>query len=212
MTTESLTSSGQQFVLDDADWKLYEELLHRIGDRHVFITYDRGRLELMSPSFKHDKRARLMGLLISVLAEELEIPMQGGGSTTFRREDLDQGLEPDQCFYVKNVGRVINKDEIDLSIDPPPDLAIEIEISYRMIKRIPLYESLGVPELWRDDGTHVRMYQLGDDRRYTEISRSNSFPVITPPQIDRLLNSADSTDEMNWMRGVRKWVREELAS
>jgi len=208
MTTTALPSE-QQFVLDDVDWQFYESLLDRFGDRHIFITYDRGRLELMSPSFKHDKRGRLIGLLIAVLAE-LAIPIQGGGSTTFRRKDLDKGLEPDECFYIKNVDRILGKDEIDLSVDPPPDLAIEVEISRRMIERVPLYESLGVPELWRDDGEHIRVFQAGDDGHYQPANRSASFPMISLEQMDRLLATAATTDEMNWMRTVRAWVRSHL--
>src|SRR5690349_2537220 len=94
----------QQFVLDDISWELYDAILKAIGDRRVFVTYDRGRLELMSPSYQHDKRGRRMALLINILAEELQIPIEGGGSTTFRRQDLEQGLEPDEYFYVQNVG------------------------------------------------------------------------------------------------------------
>ncbi len=210
MTTSSLTSSGQQFVLDDADWKFYQELLQRVGDRHVFITYDRGRLELMSPSFRHDKRARSIGLLINILAEELAIPMQGCGSTTFRREDLDQGLEPDQCFYVKNVDRIRGKDEIDLSTDPPPDVAIEVQISYRMIKRVPLYALMGIPELWRDDGEHLTIFELAGDGKYEQVDRSTAFPTVPVQEMERLLKLSDTMDEMNWTRSVRKWAKEQL--
>jgi Uma2 family endonuclease len=211
MTTE-LIPDEQQFVLDDVDWAFYESVLERIGDRHIFVTYDQGRLEFMSPSFKHDKRGRFIGLLINVVSEELGIRMQGGGSTTFRRKDLDKGLEPDQCFYVKNVDHVIDKDEIDLSIDPPPDLAIEVEISRRMIKRIPIYESLGVAEIWRDDGTNVSFHVLGPDRKYRQVEQSASFPMLPRNEIDRILLEAETTDEMSWMRSVRKWVRENLVT
>jgi Uma2 family endonuclease len=201
----------QRFVLEDVDWQFYEDLLERVGDRHIFITYDRGRLELMSPSWEHAKRGRRIGLLISILAEELEIPIEGGGSTTFRREDLQRGLEPDECFYVKNVDRVRGKRKIDLSVDPPPDLVIEVEISRRMLARLPLYEALGVPELWRDDGQHVRVFTLGTDGRYHEAEHSPSFPMLPVEQLSRLLETGIATDEMNWMRNVRRWVKKNLS-
>jgi len=200
----------QQFLLEDADWELYEAILERVGDRHIFVTYDRGRLELMSPSYKHDMRGRAIALLVNILAEELQIPLQGAGSTTFRREDLDQGLEPDECFYIRNVNRVIGKSEIDLSVDPAPDLAIEVEISRRMIKRVPIYESMGVPEIWRDDGEHVRVYQLGTDGHYHQAQSSASFPMMPLDQIERLLALATTMDQMNWTRAARKWIRENL--
>jgi Uma2 family endonuclease len=197
----------QQFVLEDADWQLYEETLKRVGDRHVFVTYDRGRLELLSPSYEHDRRARLLGLLVNVVAEELSIRIIGGGSTTFRRKDLKQGLEPDQCFYVQNVDRIIGKKKIDLTVDPPPDLAIEVEISRRIVQRLPIYEALGVPEIWRDDGKHVRVFVLEKSGEYKQSDISRSFAKLPMNEVDRLLAQADAVDEMTWMRGVRNWVR-----
>ncbi|MGE5607935.1 MAG: Uma2 family endonuclease [Bacillota bacterium] len=210
MTTASIPSE-QRFLLDDVDWPFYESLLQRVGDRHIFVTYDRGRLELMSPSWKHDKRARLIGLIVNIVAEDLRIPFEGGGSTTFRREDLQQGLEPDQCFYIQHVAQIRGKDEIDLASDPPPDLAVEVEISQRMVRRIPIYQSLGVPELWRDDGRHVRVYHLEGDGEYHELEHSVAFPMLSTVQIDYLLDLARNTDEMNWTTAVREWVRKNLA-
>lgn len=210
MTLAAALPLEQQFVLDDVDWQFYENLLEQVGDRHIFITYDRGRLELMSPSFKHDKRGRRIGLLISILAEELEIPIEGGGSTTFRRKDLKRGLEPDECFYIGNVDRIRGKDEIDLAIDPPPDLAVEIEISRRMIERAPVYAALGVPELWRDNGEELRVFTLGDDGHYHEATQSVSFPMLPLDQLNRLLKDGISNDEMNWMRNTRRWVQKNL--
>ncbi len=209
MTVATL-SLEQQFVLDDVGWDFYESILKQVGDRHIFVTYDQGTLELMSPSFKHDKRGRLLGLLINVVAEELGIPMQGAGSTTFRRKELERGLEPDQCFYVQNVKRIIGKGKINLKIDPPPDLAIEVEISRRMVKRLPIYEALGVPEIWRDDGRRVRVFVLNDEGHYEQTTSSPSFPALPVDQINQLVSLADETDEMNWMRRVRHWVKSNL--
>ena len=208
--TTSAAPMGQRFLLDGVDGEFYESLLGKLGDRHIFVTYDRGRLELRSPSWKHDKRARLLGLLIAILAEEFGIPIEGGGSATFRREDLERGLEADQCFYVRNVDRVRGKDEIDLSHDPPPDLAIEVEISQRLLDRVSIYAALGIGELWRDDGEHVRVYQLGADGEYGEQKCSPSFPMLPLEQVDRFMEMRHTLDEMNWLRTVRQWVRNNL--
>src|SRR3954463_6514498 len=107
----------QCFQIDFVEWDFYEYVLDQIGDRHVFVTFDDGSIELMSPSFKHDKRGRHLGLLVNILGEELRIPMQGGGSTTFKRKDQKAGLEPDECFYIKNVALIQGHDEIDLAVD-----------------------------------------------------------------------------------------------
>jgi Uma2 family endonuclease len=212
MTTSIAPDLEQRFVMDDVDWGFYETVLEQLGDRHVFVTYDKGRLELMSPSYRHDRRAHLIGLLISVLGEELLIPIMGGGSTTFRRRDKETGLEPDQCFYVQHVDAIRGKDEIDLALDPPPDLAIEVEISRRMIKRIPLYAALGVPEVWRDDGKEVRAFQLDANGEYTPIQKSLAFPMILIADLTRLLKLSSTMDDIQWMRAVRKEIKEKLAS
>src|SRR4051794_37130457 len=131
MTTlaEPTATNEQRFRLDWVDWDFYEYVLDKLGDRHLFVTFDDGSIELMSPSYKHDVRGRCLGLLVNVLAEELQVRLKGAGSTTFQRKDLKIGLEPDQCFYIKNFERIRGKDKIDLAVDPPPDLAIEIEVS-----------------------------------------------------------------------------------
>src|SRR4051794_21003148 len=103
MTTTTAPDLEQRFVMNDVDWEFYESVLQRVGDQHVFVTYDRGRLELMSPSYWHDRRARLIALLVTIFSEELSVPIIGCGSTTFRRREKETGLEPDQCFYVKQV-------------------------------------------------------------------------------------------------------------
>jgi Uma2 family endonuclease len=201
---------SQQFLLDDVDWDFYEALLERVGDRHIFVTYDSGRLELMSPSYQHDKRSRYIGLIINAVAVELGIRMQGGGSTTFKRKELEKGLEPDQCFYVKNVDPIIGKRTLDLSVDPPPDLAIEVEVTRRMLPRLPIYRALGVAEIWRDDGKHIHVDVLQADGNYREVTTSPSFPMLPIKQVDCFLASIDETDEMTWTREVRAWMQQHL--
>jgi Uma2 family endonuclease len=205
----TLAPKEQRFVLDGVDWEFYEALLRRIGDRHVFITFDQGRLELMSPSWKHGTRSRRIAMLITILAEELDIPIQGGGSTTFRREDVQGGLEPDQCFYVQNVERIRGKEEIDLTCDPPPDLAVEVEISRRSLHREGVYARLQVPELWKDDGRVLRVYRLDEAGRYTLVERSPSFPDISLKQVGKLLEKGGGMDDTAWSREVRAWIRKE---
>jgi Uma2 family endonuclease len=204
MVAATLSSSDQRFILYNADWQLYDSLLRDMNDRHVFITYNRGRLELMSPSWKHEKRGRRLGLLIWHIADFLNLPIEGGGATTFRRKDMDQGLEPDQCFYVKNAASVRGMDDIDLELLPPPDLAIEIEISRRVLDRIGIYANLKVPELWRDDGARVRFFHLGADGEYREAQRRISFPSVPLAMINELLDIGSQMDEVTWGHEIRR--------
>jgi Uma2 family endonuclease len=203
MPMASVEHVEQRFILDGLDWTAYDSLLRAVGDRRVFVTYNRGQVELMSPSWEHDSRAEAINLLIRIIAEELEVPIKGGGSTTFRREDLDRGLEPDKCFYIRNEARVRRKKKIDLSIDPPPDLCVEVEISSRLLNRTEIYAQLGVPELWRDDGRHVRVFTLQSDGTYQEQDRSPSFPAVPLTQVDTLLSDFGAVDDTTWTRSAR---------
>ena len=200
----------QRFQLSCVEWDLYEYLLDQIGDRHVFLTFNDGSIELMSPSYQHDMRGRSLGLLVNILAEELRIRIKGAGSTTFKRKDLNIGLEPDQCFYIANVKHLRGKTQLDLSVDPPPDLAIEVEVSRRMNSRMSLYAALGVPEIWRDDGTQVHVHVLGADGTYGEVTRSVSFPMLPMEQVNQFLDMATNVDEMSWTLTVRQWVKQNL--
>jgi Uma2 family endonuclease len=145
-------------------------------------------------------------MLITILAEELDVPIQGGGSTTFRREEVQGGLEPDQCFYVQNVDRIVGREEIDLTRDPPPDLAVEVEISRRSLRREDVYARLGVPELWRDNGREVRAYHL-ESGRYVLLERSTCFPALALKQVGKLLEKGRGMDDTAWTRQVRSWIR-----
>lgn len=210
MTTATHPAASERFVLNNADWGFYDDLLARLDDRRVFVTYDRGRLEVMAPSWSHASDSRSIGLLIHVLADELNVPIKGGGSTTFRRQDLDRGLEPDQCFYTKNELAIRGKREINLAIDPPPDLAVEVEISRRLLDRVGIYAALGVPELWRYDGDQLRVFILGDDRQYHPCDRSPTFPTVPLERMAQFVGDSRAAEETGWSRRVRAWVRQNL--
>jgi Uma2 family endonuclease len=192
----------QRFILDGLDWTAYDSLLRAVGDRRVFVTYNRGQVELMSPSWEQDSRAEAINLLIRIIAEELEVPIKGGGPTTFRREDLDRGSSRTNAS-TSATRSVRRKKKIDLSIDPPPDFCVEVEISSRLLNRIEIYAQLGVPELWRDDGRHVRVFTLQSDGTYQEQDRSPSFPAVPLTQVDTLLSDFGAVDDTTWTRSAR---------
>jgi len=119
----------QQFTLTDISWDGYETILNLLGDRPVRVTYNRGILQLMILSYAHERYKKLLARLLETLTEELDIPIEAGGSTTLKRQALERGLEPDECFYIQNQARIRGKQVIDLNQDPPPDLVIEIDIA-----------------------------------------------------------------------------------
>lgn len=138
---------------------------------------------LLSPLPIHEKWKQLIGRLIEVLAEERNIPISAYGSTTWQRQDLARGLEADQCYYIQHANSMRGKTEIDLQLDPPPDLAVEIEVTHPLLDRSEIYASLGVQEIWRYDGRKLQVFQL-NGTNYTEITHSIAFPNFGPADLD----------------------------
>ena len=197
----------QHMVLDGVSWPLYEQLLSEMGNRPVRMTFDNGDLEIMSPLPKHEKWGNRLGRMIEIISLELNIPIEPLGSTTFRREDLAKGLEPDECYYVQHAADVRHKGELDLTVDPPPDLAIEIGITRRSIAREPIYAALGVPELWRFNSQQFTMLALGADGRYLAITQSLAFPFLPPSTVESFLRRLETEEQTVVLRDFRDWVR-----
>src|SRR6266542_40369 len=117
-----------RIVLYDIDWDSYTRFLEAGGTHRIRFTYDRGTLEIMTVSRTHEWWASRLGFLIRLLGGELGIDVQSSRTTTFRRRALERGLEPDECFHIRNFDKVVGPRNLDLARDPPPDLAIEVEI------------------------------------------------------------------------------------
>lgn len=201
----------QRIVLSHIDWQAYRKIADALGDRHVRLTYDRGNLELVTLSHGHERCRSLFGQIIVVLTEELRMPRQSGGSTTFRHEDQNRGLEADKCYYLESEPLVRDKDEIDLTIDPPPDLAIEIDISRSSLDRMAIYAAIRVPKVWCFDGTTLRVYRLQANGDYRESDRSLHFPMLSLAEVAKVVQRRTQMDEMNLMLPFRQWGREQIA-
>jgi Uma2 family endonuclease len=199
-----------RFVFTDVDWRFYEQVLRAANERRIFVTYYKGTLEVMSPSYEHDASGELLATLVRIVATELKVPHKGAGSTTFRRRRVQAGLEPDRCFYIRNVSALRGKRQIDLNVDPPPDLAIEVEVSQRLGVRVNVYQALRVPELWRYDGRSLRVFELGEAGTYVERDRSVAFPDLPLEEVHRFVQMGWDMDELEWDRTVRRWVRRNL--
>ena len=201
-------TTGQQIILHGVSWETYEQLLSDFQDSHAaHFTYDRGVLEIMVLSFKHETVNRTLAHLVSMIAEELQIDTISAGSTTFKRQDLAKGFEPDSCFYIQNEGRISGKAEIDLDTDPPPDLIIEIDISSSSLNKFPVYAHIGVPEVWRYDGTRVVFFVLAGEN-YEAAEESRAFPVLTSAMATELLDASAEVKSTAWVHRVRQWVRQ----
>jgi len=113
---------GQQLVITDVSWLMYEQLLEELGEkRGSRINYSEGVLEIMVPLPEHEDDKVIIGDLVTVLLEELDIEFRSLASTTFKSELMKQGLEADNCFYIENEAVIRGKKRLDLTVDPPPD-------------------------------------------------------------------------------------------
>src|SRR5438093_5174870 len=170
---------GAALVFQQVSWKEYEELLRDLDDRPgLRVSYDEGKLEIMSPHPEHEEYKDFIFRMVCAFAEEHGITLETRGSATWKRRKLQKGTEPDTCFYVASAGRIIGKWKIDLESDPPPDVVVEIDTTNESLAKFPIYAALGVPEIWRYNGKLTLFYELAG-RAYTEISVSRALPNLT---------------------------------
>ena len=205
---------GRCVLLHNVDWGMYTQLLDAFADkRGVKLAYDRGELEIMAPSLEHEDDAYHLGLFVDTLAEEIGLPLRRGGSVTVRRKKLKKGIESDRCFWIANAAKIEGVRQLDLKIHPPPDLAIEVDVTSSSLDKIGIYTKLGVPELWRLEGDELRFHRLGADQKYAEIPSSTAFPGITPADLMTFLKQArGAADQTIASKAFRAWVKQRIAA
>ena len=197
---------GHQVLLQDVTWGELEQILGELGEKRAArISYSNGLLEIMTPLPEHEDAKAIIGDFVKILLEEKGRDFRNLGSTTFKREDMAQAVEPDECFYIENESKIRGKSRLNLAVDPPPDLAIEIDITNRT--QFNHYETLGVPELWRFDGISLEIYCL--DQGQCQLSdQSQQFPGLDLREaVPRFLALSKTQGRSPAMRGFREWVR-----
>jgi Uma2 family endonuclease len=199
--------ADQRFVIRGVDWHTYDAILQALGDHRTRVTFDGRDLELMSPSPAHELYKIRFDHLLVALALDLNIEILGGGSTTFRREDLERGLEPDQCYWIQNEPSIRGKQDIDLSVDPPPDLAIEIDISRSALDRMSIYAGLEVPEVWTFDGGSLRIHLLQAGGKYVASQTSRCFPWLPVLEMVPFLQPDEKSGDVARIRRFVAQVR-----
>jgi len=206
------TAVEGRVLLRNISWQTYERLLEDLADCSVpHLTYDRGDLEIMSPTAKHEFVNRAIDTFVNLVALELEIEARALGSTTYKREDIERGFEPDSCFYTKNEARIRGKDRIDLSVDPPPDLVIEIDITTSSINKHSIFAQFKVAEVWRYDGETIEILELVQGS-YVKVETSSVFPLITNAVLTSFVAESLTLSRLEWMKKVREWARQQKAS
>ena len=199
--------AGSRWCRDGVSWEEYEETLEELaGFAGARLSYDQGRMEIMSLSPEHEGYSRLFGYLIQVLTEELNQEFVSRGSMTLKRKRTASGKEPDDCFYIGDLERILGKKRLDLEYDAPPDLAIEVDITNPTINKFSIYAGLGVPELWRFDGRRVEFYRLADGH-YELLATSALFPFLMPEVLAAAIHQGDEEGINAMRREFRQWVQ-----
>jgi Uma2 family endonuclease len=207
-----MPEAGECILLQNISWKTYERLLDEVGESSsIRLTYDEGNLEIMSPSRPHDSIKKLIGRMIEALTVELAIPMDCLGSTTIKRPDIRKGLEPDECYYIQNEPRVRQKRDINFKTDPPPDLAVEVDISYHAASRERIYAALGVAEIWLYDGQALHALHRDEDGEYQPAEMSRALPFLRVRDLERFIDMLFNKDQTTIIREFTKWVRKSFA-
>ncbi|NDJ21390.1 Uma2 family endonuclease [Nostoc sp. B(2019)] len=210
MLTTTATIS-QRAVLQNISWQTFESILAEIGDnRATRLAYDHGILEIITPLMPHEYNNRLLEHLVFALAEELNLNLKSTGSVTCKHPDLLRGVEPDSSFYIQNEPVMRQKQNLDLTQDPPPDLIIEVDYTSASVDRLAIYLALGVPEVWRYDEPVMQIYKL-QEGVYLPCDISPSFANLPlAAEIPRFLSESLKIGEIPMIRLFRVWVRQQI--
>ena len=207
MATVQQIATEPRFVLHNVPWETYVALRDIEDNWHVRMTYDRGTLEMMVNSDTHENMKKLIGQLIEAFTAELNIPRRSFGETTWRRREIDKGLEADECYYILNQPLVSRRVEVDLIRDPPPDLALDVVFSHGDVNKMDIYASLGVPEVWQWADGDLQAYELVEGR-YVPRETSLNLPMLRVKDVEEFLDPVQALDESAWINAFRAWVRE----
>ena len=194
-------------ILHGVTWEDYLKLLDATPDLSLPHTYDEGTLEMMSPRKDHDWMAKLIARMVEAFALAVDLPIQSIGSTTLRASKGGRGLQPDEAYYLANEPRVRCKETYEPEKDPPPDLAIEVDVTSTSVPRMPVFAKIGVPEIWRIERGRVRFYRLKSKRKYEPIERSIAFPFLKPADLMRFVKRRRDIGENEIVREFVEWAK-----
>jgi len=193
--------------LYNISWQAYESILTAIGDRRsALLTYYKGTLEIMTPLEKHENSSDSIDHFIQVLTEERDLNIKSMASTTLKHPNMRVGAEPDKAYYIANEKLVRGK-IVDIQIDPPPDLIVEVDITHTDINKNALYAEMGVPEFWRYDGQILTIYCLKSGA-YEAVETSPTFPGVSKEPLYQFLQDCAEVGETQAKRNLRRWIAE----
>ena len=205
-------SGDQRIVIRGVGWHVYDCLSEAIGEgQHIRLAYDGEDLEIMTTGYPHERYKEMFGKIVATVSRVKGIPRKTAGETTWKRPEIERGLQADECYYFRAekfaiVEAAFARKSMDIADYPNPDLAIEIDLSGPKVDRPGIYAKLKVAEIWRFDGESLVIEQLQDDGSYAPVKTSRFLP-LRPEDLLRWLTREDYSDELDWERRLDQWAK-----
>lgn len=195
-------------ILSNVSWQTYTQFVEETMDkiRNPRFYFDEGNLLIMSVSSEHEGIKDSIVYLINILTEEFQINARSLGSTTYLKDDIEKGFEPDSCFYFENEPNIRGVKRMDMSIYPAPDLIVEVDITSLSTFRQHIFAAFGVPEIWRFDGEKMQILRHENDK-YIEIPSSLALPKVTPEKLTEFVRKSEILSRLEWINEVRDWAK-----
>jgi len=213
LLTEPPPLVGEQRIgIQGVSYQFYKNFCDEIGEQPIRLSYNEGCLEIMITKSPHEFFKKMLAKLVEATIFELELPVRSGGAMTFQRDDLEKGFEPDECWWIANESVVRKITDFDFTKNPAPDLAIEVEMSHSLAKRIEIHAAMRIAEVWRFNGHRLRFCVLSPDRTYIESEHSRSFPFLRTDDLLPYLALPDDSDETTRLRSYVNWLRSQRIS
>lgn len=189
--TSTSTGIDQRVLISGVTWRDYEALLAMRGDAPTpRIWYLKGVLELMAPSDEHEIDKTRLARLVEAWSEEASIDLDGVGSWTIKKELVERGAEPDECYVI------LERHKKRPSV---PDIAIEVVRTSGGIEKLEIYRLLGVREVWLWEDGALRFFVLRA-KRYVAARRSALLPTLDPSLIARFMAGGTQPEAVRALR------------
>lgn len=207
LTAVNYLPADGALVLPHIPWAEFEAVVQVLGDRRdVRLSYDRGKMEIAMPSPEHEEYVDLIQDLTRLLVRELGLRLESRGTALLKRELRETEAQPDGCFYIQHAAQIIGKRQLDLTIDPPPDIVVEVDLSTDSRGKFSIYATLGVPELWRYDGLSLEIHHLMETG-YVEAPASLAFPFLTAAELTDVLEQSKELGQDAALDEFRSWLQ-----
>lgn len=167
------------FVFENVPWSFYLQTLEYLegAGQHARVTFDQGRMEIMTTTGWHENLKTSVARLLELYSFIKQVPIHGMGGLTCKREDMEKGLEPDECYFIGSKFVTDESGHLDLVNGPPPQLAVEVVITRTEIPKHPIFAALGIPELWRVTADSISVMSLVEGQ-YVPTSKSQYLPDL----------------------------------